>query len=231
MKKINILYSVMVVFTLCFAACEIEPIIDPNNPAAEGVQDGASVADLRLLAAGTESAMRNDLEFYHWTTSIVGRDYYDLNGIDPRYTGELLGEQGAALDANGFLTTRVYSSRYRAVRNCENLLQAVNNSVGLSEAGKNGFIGYAQTIKALNFIMVLNQQYQNGIRVDVADPDNLGPFLSYEESLTGIKEILNNAASTLQNAGESFAFKLSDGFIGFDTPADFLKFNRALAKH
>lgn len=228
MRKINIIYSLLVLL-LAFNACEIEPIIDPNNPAAEGVQDGASVADLRLLAAGTESAMRNDIEFYYWTTSIVGRDYYDLNGIDPRYTGELVGEQGAALDDNGFLTTRVYNSRYRAIRNAETLLQAVDKAVGLSDAEVNGFIGYAQTLKAYNLLLVLNQQYENGIRIDVADPDNLGDFVNYNEASAAIKAILDEAFTSLNAAGESFAFKLSDGFAGFNSPADFAKFNRALA--
>lgn len=228
MKKINIIYSLLVL-VLAFSACEIEPIIDPNNPAAEGVQDGASIADLRLLAAGSESAMRNDIEFYYWTTSIVGRDYYDLNGIDPRYTGELVGEQGAELDNNGFLTTRVYNSRYRAIRNVETLIQAVDKAVGLSDMDKNGFLGYAETIKAYNLLLVLNQQYENGIRVDVSDPDNLGDFLEYNDASSAIKSLLDDALTALNAAGESFAFKLSDGFAGFNIPADFAKFNRALA--
>ena len=39
---------------------------------------------------------------------------------------------------------------------------------------------YANTVKAHELLMVFNLEYSNGIRVDVANPDALGPFLSKE---------------------------------------------------
>ncbi|MEO1712034.1 MAG: RagB/SusD family nutrient uptake outer membrane protein, partial [Bacteroidota bacterium] len=75
----------------------------------------------------------------------------------------------------------------------------------------------------------LNLQFSNGIRLDVADPDNLGPFVSYDEGLQGIADLLDEAADDLGTAGDDFYFILSEGFDGFDTPASFLSFNRGLA--
>ncbi|RLD18965.1 MAG: RagB/SusD family nutrient uptake outer membrane protein, partial [Bacteroidetes bacterium] len=75
-------------------ACDIDTVDNPNAPTAESLLDGATLADLRLLAHGVESAIRNDMSFHYQTVSIVGREYYDLNGIDPRYTSELLGKNG-----------------------------------------------------------------------------------------------------------------------------------------
>jgi len=210
-------------------SCDIEPIVDPNNPAAEGVAEGATIADLRLLAAGTESALRNDIVFYYNTVSIVGREYYDLNNTDPRYVSELLGGNGAALDPGGFLTTRTYNGRHRAVRNAENLLSATANSTGLTDTDKSGINGFANTLKAYSQLLVLNHQYQNGIRLDVADPDNLGPFVTYDAALAGIATLLDGANDDLAAAGDAFAINLSSGFTGFDTPAAFSQFNRALA--
>jgi hypothetical protein len=73
----------------------------------------------------------------------------------------------------------------------------------------------------------LNLTYSNGIRVDVDDPNNLGPILSYDESISDIASLLNEAKTDL--SGATVAFPLTDGFFGFDDAAGLTKFNRALA--
>jgi hypothetical protein len=40
----------------------------------------------------------------------------------------------------------------------------------------------------------VNAQYTNGIRLDVANPENLGPFVTYDEALTAINDLLVSAA-------------------------------------
>jgi hypothetical protein len=205
-------------------SCEIETIENPNGPTIEALTTGASLVDLQLLASGLESVMRNDVEFYYWTTSIVGREYWDLRGTDPRYTGELMGAQGAALDNNGFLTTRSFSARYKAIRNAYILEEAVANSeAGLTDAEKNGFTGLAKTLRAYSLLMVLNRQYENGCRLDTRDPDNLGAFVSYTEGLAGVMSLLDEAAGEL--AGASFAFTSSYA----DDAATLRAQNRAIA--
>lgn len=224
--------SISTIFMLCFSSCELDEVENPNGPTLESLINGASLEDLKLLATGLESVMRRDMEFHYWTVSIVGREYYDLRGTDPRYTGELLGAgQGAgALDNNGFLTTRAFARHYRIVRNAENLITATENSkAGLSQAEQNGIYGYAKTLKAYGLLSEAIRQYENGIRLDTKDPDNLGPFTSsYQESLEGILAVLDDAEDDLANAGNSFVFRLSSGFDGFNTPGTFLQFNRAL---
>lgn len=65
--------------------------------------------------------------------------------------------------------------------------------------------------------------------MDVEDPDNPGPNVGYDEALTGIMSLLNEASSNLSSSPSSFDFSLSSGFDEFNTPATFLEFNRALA--
>jgi hypothetical protein len=164
--------------------------------------------------------------------SILGREYYDLRGTDPRYTGELLGagDGPGTLDNNGFLTTRAFARHYKIARNALNLIIATENSrAGLSDTEKNGIYGYAKTMQAYGLLSEAIRQYENGIRLDTRDPDNLGPFTSgYQQALEGILAILDEAEGHLANAGDSFVFNLSAGFDGFDTPGTFLLFNRAL---
>lgn len=231
LKSIH-LFIIPIFFLCLFTACEVDEIENPNGPTLESLEQGATLADLRLLANGLEARMRGDMEFYYQTVSIVGREYYDLNGIDPRYTGELLGAQGGELDNNGFLTTRSFSARYRTIRNTNLLITATQNSnASLSTQEENGIIGYAKTIQAYELLLVLNRQYQNGCRLDVTDPDKLGPFVSYDEGLAGVAAILDEAATALADAGDAFVFTLSSGYsdYGMSEPSGFLTFNRALA--
>lgn len=222
-------------FMLTLNSCEVEPVENLNGPTLESVENGATLADLRLLASGLESIIRGDMQFYYWTVSIVGREYWDLNNTDPRYTGELLGAQGGDLDNNGFLTTRPFSGRYRAIRNAQVLINAVTkSSASLTQQEENGFIGYAKTLQAYELLLVLNHQYQNGIRTDVADPDNLGPFVSYDQGLTDIAALLDEATGLLANAGSEFIFFLSSGMNrisgGADvSPIEFAEFAEAIA--
>jgi len=223
------IYLKMILFcaAMTMSGCQLDEILNPNAPTIESFANGASQADVQLLAVGLEAIMRNDLEFHYDTVSILARDYYDLTGIDPRFTGELL---KGPLDNNGFLTTRAYAAWYKIVKSANILITAVeNSSAGFSDDVIDGYLGYAKTLKAYALLMVANRQYTNGIRLDVADPDNLGPNVGYDEALTGVMSLLNEANANLSSASASFDFAISDGFSGFDTPATFGQFNRAVA--
>jgi starch-binding outer membrane protein, SusD/RagB family len=225
--SIKMLFMSLVTVALwSLSSCQLEQIDNPNAPDQLALENGgATLNDLRLLANGLEGVMRVDLEFHYWTLSVVGREYWDLRGTDPRYTGELLGAQGAPLDPNGFLTTRAYLGHYRAVRSAWSIIKAVTNSTAsLTQEQKNGLIGHSRTIMAYNLLLEVNRQYQNGIRVNVEDADNLGPFLSYTDALRGIRGILDDGNTLLGNAGADFVFTSTLGNV-----ARVKQLNRALA--
>jgi len=108
-------------------------------------------------------------------------------------------------------------------------LDALDNTALVSEAEKSGYRGFANTIQALQLLRVLNMLDENGIRVDVSNVDNLGPFVSKSAALEFISGLLNTGFTQLGNAGSAFPFELSSGFEGFNTPSTFAQFNRALA--
>lgn len=220
--KIVLFCTVMIL-----SGCELQEIDNPNAPSAESFVEGASQADVQLLAVGLEAVMRSDLEFHFDTVSILAREYYDLTGIDPRFTGEIL---KGPLDNNGFITTRAFAAWYKIVKSANILITAVENSqAGFTDGTKNSYYGYAKTLQAYAFLMVANRQFSNGIRIDVADPDNLGPIVTYNEALAAIMGLLNEGLGDLNSSPAEFDFALSDGFIGFNTPGSFALFNRALA--
>lgn len=213
-----------------FNSCKIDDQIDPNNPSLEGIEANATVDELNNLVTGMLSGMRNRFDTYIDGLSVIGRDYYRFSGSDPRFTSDLLGKESATLDPNTFYTTNPWADAYRIVRNGWILRHAVaNTKAALTNEEKNGYLGFAKTMQAQQMLNALNMQYQNGIRVDVEDPDNPGPFLSYDASLQGILDLLNDGYTDLTNGGDAFVFTLTSGFDGFDTPATFAQFNRALA--
>jgi hypothetical protein len=141
---------------------------------------------------------------------------------DPRYVTELLGAGNTTLNNTGFYITNPWAARYRVVKNCNVLIDAANNSSHITDEEKNGYLGFANTIKAYELLLNLNLTYANGIRVDVADPDNLGPVVGYDDGLSAIASLLDEGYSDL-NSG-TIVYPLTSGF-----EVDFAEVNRALA--
>lgn len=217
---------------LGFAACEIETIEDPNNPSVGAIIQNASLSEIQNLVTGIESGMRINLGNYYDGVGAIGREIYRFSTSDPRFTSDLLGKGSATLDNNTFYTTNPYSARYRAVKNANILIEAVDNSSSITnDAQRNAAKGYANTIKAYQLLMVWVQQYDNGIRIDVADPENLGPFVGvgdHKASLRAIATLLDEGYTQLNAGGGAFPFRLGSGFAGYNTPETFAEVNRAL---
>lgn len=213
--------------TLMWSSCKVDPIKDPNNPGAGSITDNASIGEIQNLVDGTESSMRDNMGNYFDGVGVIGREFYRYSTSDPRFTSDLLGKGTAILDNNTFYTTNPFAARYRCVKNTNILIKALQNTkAAISDAQRKAAIAYAKTIQAYQLLMVFNQQYGNGIRVDVADPDNLGPFLSKDESLNAVQNLLNDANNDLKgnNANLPFSTKLYS-----NKASDFSKLNRALA--
>ena len=207
-------------------SCEINEQFDPNGPSINSVLTDASAVELDLLVTGIEASMRNGYASYVTATGTIARELYIFDA-DPRNTEDLLGKDELILDANTFYITGPFSSRYRVVKNVNILLEALDNTDAVSEAEKQGYGAFGNTIKAYMLSQVLDMLGSNGIRVDVSDPNNLGPFLSQEASYDAVLQLLDEADGTLGSA--TFSFALSDGFEAFSTPETFSDFNRAIA--
>ncbi|NJC27519.1 RagB/SusD family nutrient uptake outer membrane protein [Neolewinella antarctica] len=211
---------------LALPSCEIEEQFDLNGPSLNGVLSNASQVELNLLATGIEARMRNSFDVYQSASGTVARELYIFDA-DPRNTEDLLGKDDVILDDNTFYVTAPFGSRYRVIKNANTLLEAVDNTDQINTAEAAGYRGFANTIKALMLSQVLDLLDENGVRIDVADPENLGPYVSKEEGYDMILALFDEANAQL--SGAEFAFTLSTGFTNFATPATFSQVNRALA--
>lgn len=223
----NIYYILLLVLSFGWTSCEIEEQTDPNNPSLQGIENNASEAELNALVYGSLAGMRTGYYNYVTSTGTVARELY-LFDADPRNTSDLLGKDGLQLDNNSFYLTAPYIGRYRVVKNTNILLEAIDNTETVSDAEKNGYEAFAKTIKAHQLLLNLNMLGSNGVRLDVSDPDNLGEFVGYDQSLEAIQTMLNEAAAILQSNNVEFNFSLP-GFNSFEDPEGFYEFNRALA--
>jgi starch-binding outer membrane protein, SusD/RagB family len=222
----------LLIYTLVLNACEVDPIEDPNNPNGNTIGLNASIGEIQNLTTGTESAMRDNLANYYDDVSVIGREIYRFSASDPRFTSELLGKGNSILDSNTFYITNPYGARYRAIRNATILIDALTNTKAvITEDQRTAGIAYAKTIQAHELLSVLNLLHDNGIRVDVKDPDKLGPFVSRQQSLDAILNLLDEANADLKDKSADLPFNTLLSFL--DPPSrkasDFSKFNRALA--
>jgi hypothetical protein len=228
MKKISSFQTIAAAITLVvvMSSCK-KDFGNLNSPTVESFLDNATESQLNNLVTGTESGMRNSLSFYLDDVGTLGREGYRFSPSEPRYVTDLLGANDNTLTNSNFYITTPWAARYRVVKNCNVLIESANNSTSISAEQKKGYTGFAKTIKAYQLLLNLNLTASNGIRVDVSDPNNLGPILSNADALNGISGLLDEAKTEL--AAATMNLPLSSGFAGFKDAAGFTRFNRALA--
>ena len=104
------------------------------------------------------------------------------------------------------------------------------SSTSLSDAEKSATAGYVKTIQALNYLMILNSHTQDSIPIvtDTAVAAPPAPFQTRATVFAHVVTLLDGAVTDLQAGGTAFPFALPAGFTGFNTPANFILFNRGL---
>ncbi|WP_062054733.1 RagB/SusD family nutrient uptake outer membrane protein [Aquimarina longa] len=225
----NILKNIFIIgiLSMVVVSCEVEDGANLNGPTTDQISSDISRSELIQATSGVLADMRTRLGTQIDGQSVAGREYWRIQSSDPRWTADLL---TGKLDDNAFYSVSPYASRYTTIKGINLILEGLEKSTAdFSNEEKAAAKGFLNTIKAHELLMVLNQQYKNGIRLDISDPKNLGPFVSYEEGLTAVFNMLTTAATDLSNGGSAFPLAISSGFSLFSTPIEFLKFNNALA--
>ncbi len=238
MKNFKKIFSIFLLGLFGVTSCDVDNTIDPNRASVGSVEKNPSQNQINFLAVGLQSAMRDGIRDFYLNTGTVGREIVYSASTDNRYFNELLGTEaanfGGANDPNGIFNT-YYNAFSQGRRRAEVFTRSAETAAILTTAQKAGIKGFARTVQAYLALNLLNMQNTKGIREtfgDLSSPGDLlkpGPFGTYITGLTLIKGYLDEGATALAAAGTSFAFPMTSGWAGFDTPATFLTFNRALA--
>ena len=232
-KERNALRFVPLAAAVLFAgACGMDLVVpDFNNPSLEDLTTNPTPTKIATAAQGLlvgTRVMIAEQNGYVSLLGIVGRESYNFDPADPRFVTEML--VGPLDPGSPAFGANLFAQPYRNIRNANVLLGAVENVAGLTTAQKEAVKGFAKTIQALDYLLVINTRDDLGAPLDVnqsatADP---APFVSKTEIFNNIVRLLDEGLGSLQNGGTDFPFTLSPGFAGFTTPATFIQFNRAL---
>jgi hypothetical protein len=238
MKKI---FKYLAVVGISLVACnplQLDEIVDPNNPSVASVSSNATRSQIQFLVTGLESRHRGYVVNVSQAWNTFGREIWYLNSSDQRFQTDWLGQAGRVPDAAyfGFGTTGggSYASPYQAIRQAELLMSAVENTIldldpAVDAAQKSAVRGFAKTIMGYQFMIPANFMYSNGIRIDVKDPLNPGPYVTYQQGLQHAEDLLDEAYDELGAGGTTFPFTLTSGWTGFNSNTGLRQVNRAIA--
>ncbi|HEY8259167.1 MAG TPA: RagB/SusD family nutrient uptake outer membrane protein, partial [Gemmatimonadales bacterium] len=190
-----------------------------NNP---------SRTQVSTTANGMLIAFRQEFADFALDGAILGREGYRIDGSDPRFTAELL--HGPLDPGGGAFGGDHWLEEFQAIRTGNNLLAALPTAQALTGEEQSATSGYVKTLQALNFLMILDFHTEDSIPIavgtDVTAPP--APFVTNAEAFAHVNELLDQGQAELVAGGAAFPFSLPAGFSGFDTPATFIPFNRAL---
>lgn len=218
--------------TLSLGGCGDLTVPDLNNPGVESIRDNPTRSSVLSATTGLLIGHRNGMgnqNGYVAQLGVLGREGYILDTADPRYVSEMLSGEGLDPGSPAF-GGNFWTGPYLNIRNAHTVLDATEKVTGVTEAEKKAIQGFAKTIQALDFLILINTRDVDGAPIDVNRKlgEDLAPIASKAEVFNHIAKLLDDAKADLLAGGDTFPFKLSTGFTGFDKPATFLKFNRAV---
>lgn len=209
--------------------CDLD-VPDLNNPGLDDLQENPTRSGVAAACTGLQIGNRRNRAAANGYTSqlgILGRESYSFDAADPRYIGELLGgplQQGSPFGGN------FWGGPYANIRLANIVQRAVENVAEFSAAEKAAIRGFSKTIEATDLLEVAVTRDTNGGVIDT-DRDlgeELGAIVGREPMLMEVGRLLDEAATDLAMGGDTFPFALSSGYAGFDDPASFTQFNRAI---
>jgi starch-binding outer membrane protein, SusD/RagB family len=200
-------------------------IIDPTSPTPAGAAADPIVA-LNQAAGGLIVLDRGQMAGNISQFGIFGRESFNYTPTEGRNTSGYLvtPEDPNAFGAGNF------NGRFQTVKNVNAFLQIVEGAKSLTAAQASAARGFARTIEGLEFLHYITSRHNLGGPVVVPDdPTDIQPFVSRDSVYGYALARLNDAKGLLAQGGTAFPFQLTAGFSGFNTPTDFIKFNRAIA--
>lgn len=211
------------------AGCDLD-VPDLNNPGLGDLEDNptrvtVNAASTGLLIGNRRNVAQNN--GYVVQLGILGREAYNFDTADPRYIRELLTSplnQGSPFGGN------FWALPYANIRLANTIQRVVDKVPDYTAEERAGILGFSKTIEALDLLEVVSTRDTNGGVIDTDRPlgSELAPIVDKPAMLAEIARLLDAALPDLAAAGDAFAFPLSNGYAGFDTPATFAQLNRAI---
>lgn len=217
--------------SMSLTACSVDTldITNPNTPSVAGA--GSDPQALQLQATGLLNQNRGSVGGFISNVGRFGRETYVYTPSEGRNTSAfLIGLSGEnKLDPTGFANGS-WSGPYGNLRDVFNFKNSVNASATLSAEQKKAALGFAKTIEGIELLIIAATRDTLGGIVEIKqNASDLAAFVSRDSLYKYILSTLDEGNTDLGGGGAAFPFALHGGYAGFNTPATFQKFNRAIA--
>ncbi len=219
-------HALLLLAALGTGACSFDLSTNPNSP--EAIGENPSRGEISATANGILLAFRPDIADFALKVGILGREALRFDGSDPRFTGELL--HGPLDPGGGAFGGNHWLEEFNAIRTGQDLLNILPTAQALTAEEQSATSGYVKTLQALNFLLILDTHTQDSIPITVGTEATSPPqpFVTNAEAFAHVVQLLDQAQTELAAGGAAFPFTLPAGFTGFNTPAAYAQFNRAL---
>jgi starch-binding outer membrane protein, SusD/RagB family len=201
------------------AACSEPTVPNLNNPTEEELATITDRGQIQSLATGLLDSDRQTQFNYVFFPEMIGRDILRLDGSDPRYIQGLLGAPNE-VSPSGFLGSGVWAGPYATIRGANLFITSITNAGTISprpltDKEKSAAIGFAKTLKALEYLLVIELRDDNGVPI-ITTADALSPIRCKPAVFTSISALLDEAISDLRSAGNTAVpFAMPAGWAAF----------------
>ena len=236
MKKYTIL-ALSLAGTAVAACKDSTGVLPLDNARIEEVTGKPLVrSTLQFLATGVLAQDRSAVvgtPTFVVLSSVFSRDAYRVDTSEPRYVGETLGTNP---DPGSFAGGGGFAGFYTAIRAANTVLKVLPGAADgeFTDAEKAATSGFMRTMKALDYIRVLQLRDTVGLPIQADDNDTLTPVMCKTPVMAYIAALLDSANADFAAAGGStkVPFALPTGFTTFgrdySVVSNLILFNRAL---
>ena len=177
-----------------------------------------------IVAQDRASAMAFSYLLYPETEA---RNSVRMDTNEPRFLNELV---AVPIDPSDFIGGSAWSGYYAEIRAANQLV--VSPSLNTMTAGdKAATIGFVQTMKALDYIRLIQLRDSLGIAIQLSQGATADPIRTKAAVLTYISALLDSANTSFASASAKMPFSLPAGFTNdgdYTKTANLITFNRGL---
>lgn len=218
-----------IALTAALAACSASELTNPNKPTPGALATDPAQA-LRLGATGLVAGERSSISGFISGSGQFGRELFSISPTESRSVTSFYLNFS---DPSG-QSTGGWSDRYANLRNVNIFLQTASQATSLTPAQQAAAKGFGLTIESLNLLYIILSRHNLGAVIEILPAANdLAPFVSRDSVYTYVAARLDEGFAQLRQAGSTaFPFTLPTGtgigYGGFDNPATYATYNRAL---
>jgi hypothetical protein len=216
------------------SGCSDLTVPNYQNPPLDDLLNNPTVETVLAAATGVLQGSREDADTYVLWGAHLGREGYFLDPNESRY---VRGLYAGSPSATNFTGSSYWNLPYRNIRTANILIGALDHpNIVMPAADESAIRGFAKTMQALDYMQLLTTREKIPVAVNMGldSITNPAPIVERAEAMQFIGNLLDEGRTALAAGGAKFPFPMPTGMTqyGFDTPAQWVKLNRALkARH